>query len=121
MPRNYNSLVAGVPYIRVTELSLSYDQQQRALVGYTDQRAITTTGGAVEHLAGPDAQRRGSFAVEPSQWGVTIPRVVNPTTGATNGTMTLGEAQLAILSVLRWDQLAWDASQEPPAPPEQPE
>ena len=84
MTRNYDSSVPGRPYIRVTDLALSYDQRQNALVGYTDQRAVPTDAGAVEHLAGPGAQRRGAFEITPQMWPQAIPMVVNPTTGATS-------------------------------------
>ena len=121
MPRNYDSSVPGTEYIRVTDLSLSYDQQQTALIGYTDQRAVITTAGKVEHLAGPNATRRGAFSVSPAQWPQAIPRVVNPTTGQTNGTITWAEVQLAILSALRYDQRAYDALMDAPPPEPEPE
>lgn len=114
MPRNYDSSLPARPYIRVTDLALSYDQRQNALVGYTDQRAVVTDAGAVEHLAGAGAQRRGAFSITPQMWQQSIPLVVNPTTGATAGTITWGAIQLAILSALRHDQLAYDAAQDAP-------
>jgi hypothetical protein len=120
MPRNYDSSQPARPYIRVTDLALSYDQRQNALVGYTDQRAMITDDGAVEHLAGPDAQRRGAFSITSQMWGQAIPMVVNPTTGATAGTITWGAIQLAILSALRFDQHAFDAAQDAPPPAPQP-
>jgi hypothetical protein len=120
MPRNYDSSQPGRPYIRVTDLSISYDKRQKALVGYTDQRAMITDDGAVEHLAGPDAQRRDALEITPDMWPQSIPMVVNPTTGATAGTITWGQIQLAILSGVRHRQLAYDAAQDAPPPAPQP-
>lgn len=120
MPRNYDSSLPGVPYHRVKDLSLSYDQQQHALIGFTDQRAVVTTTGAIEHLAGPGAERRGTLEITPQMWGQAIPRVINPTSGQTSGTITWGEIQLALTSGLRWKQLQDDAALDAPPPPPAP-
>lgn len=122
MPRNYDSSLPGDPYWRVTDISIQYDQAQTALIGYTEQLAVVTRDGKIEHLSGVGTTRRGTLTLSPAQYNTAIPMVVNPTTGATQGNTTLGVAMLHVLSTLRWDQRAFDAAQDaPPAPAPEPE
>lgn len=107
--RNYDT-TKGLPYPRITQINITYSENGKPTIEYTERTAIVDASGSVQHIdSGATRHVLNLDAItEPVQ-------IVNPATGeAIPGMTTTGrQVMLSLLAFLRADQKRRDA---PPAP-----
>lgn len=104
MSTNYNSSVAGTPYVRVCNIIIQYPENGAPTVTLTQELAVVLVDGTVGSL-GPFQ----SIVFNPDMINdATTPiPLVDPTTGADLGAnTTLQQTMLSILAVVRKQQLS---------------
>lgn len=112
MPRNYDT-TTGRPYPRVQRIEIVYPESGIPIVHYEECTAVVDADGMVQTLAATPQRHALSLPAptEPVQ-------VVLPSTGAAieGQTATVQGLMLAMLAMIRRDQLARDAASDVPAP-----
>lgn len=112
--RNY-TVALGKPFVRASQLILDYVAPNTANVRVSEELAVLTDTGTIEHIRDLGDTR---FTINPSDMPTALP-LVHPATGQPLGpSMTYEQLMLGLLAAVRKNQLERD---NPPAPPPQPE
>ena len=109
--RNYDT-TSGLPYPRVTRITIDYPETGRPTVNYVERTAIVDAAGVVRMLDGGGQEVWMELPAAHQPVGLVSPATGQPIPGAT----TVTELLMGMTAMVRRDQLRRDGVSDPLPP-----